>query len=167
MTHPRDQRAGGRASHANFVGIERTVIDSAAFVSLSKLARALYLDLRRQFNGHNNGDITIADSVLSRYGWSHSSVHKALKEIVTHGLMIRSRKGGVTAPTAVRPSLYAFCDLPVMANPAKGIAGAQPMLSYRHFKPEDRPQKRKPRVHNVNGLVHRVDETIRFHDSLG
>ena len=167
MTHPRDKRAGGRASHANFVGIERTVMDSVAFVSLSKLARALYLDLRRQFNGHNNGDITIADSVLSRYGWSHSSVHKALKEIVEHRLMIRSRKGGVTAPTAVRPSLYAFCDLPVMANPAKGIAGAQPMLSYRQFKPDDRTQQRKPRVHHVDGSVHRVDEMVRLHDTRG
>lgn len=49
------ERTHGRASYANFIGIRRSVADSAAFMTLSQMARALYVDLRRQFNGHNNG----------------------------------------------------------------------------------------------------------------
>lgn len=135
MANDKLRRTGGKASHANFVGIERSVMNTPAFMSLSIPARALYLDLRRQFNGRNNGDITIADSVLSAYGWAHSSIHKCVKELVKHGLIHRTRKGGVTAPAVTRPSLYAFSDLPVMANPAKGITGSGPYLAYRDFKP--------------------------------
>lgn len=163
MAHPNQKRTGGKASRANFVGIERNVMDSVAFTSLSKLARALYLDLRRQYNGRNNGDICIADSVLAPYGWAHSSVHKGLLELVAHRLMVRSRKGGVVAPTSVRPSLYAFCDLPVMANPAKGIASSMPTLAYRQFVPEPRiVRKKKNRVHSVNASVHAVNESPRL-----
>ncbi len=159
MAHPNQMRTGGKARIANFVGIERSVMDTPAFISLSKLARALYLDLRRQYNGRNNGDISIADEVLKRYGWAHSSVHKGVRELVRHGLIVRTRKGGITAPTAVKPSLYAFCDLPVMANPAKGIAGAMPSLAYRDFKPMPKKiRSRKLRVHAVNASVHPVNE---------
>lgn len=159
MAHPNQIRTGGKARIANFVGIERSVMDTAAFISLSKLARALYLDLRRQYNGRNNGDITIADEVLKPYGWAHSSIHKGVRELIKHGLIVRTRKGGITAPTAVKPSLYAFCDLPVMANPAKGIAGAAPSLAYYRFTPEPRkPRTRKLRVHSVNATVHAMNE---------
>jgi hypothetical protein len=160
VAHERQRRAGGKASHANFIGIERCVADSEAFISLSQLATKLYVDLRRQYNGRNNGDISIADSVLKPYHWSHSSVHKGLTELIEHGLILRTRKGGVTSQEKGTPSLYAFTDLPVMANPDKGIRGSAPSLAYLDFKPAPKvPRKKKSRVHAVNGSVHGVDET--------
>lgn len=121
-----------RARYVDFIGIERRVADSEAFISLSALARALYVDLRRQFNGRNNGDICAADYFLKPYGWAHSSIHKGLKELLAHGLIEKTRQGGIGAMSRT-PSLYAFTDLPVMANPQKGIKGAQPSLAYRQF----------------------------------
>jgi hypothetical protein len=161
MASQRQRRTGGRASYANFVGIERKVMNTEAFTSLTILAKALYLDLRRQFNGRNNGDIAIADSVLSPYGWAHSSIHRGVKELTEHGLIHRTRKGGVTAPAVTKASLYAFSDLPVMANPAKGIVGSQPYLGYLTYKPE--PRKRRKQKNSASTAwtesVHAVNKT--------
>jgi hypothetical protein len=162
----------GRASHANFIGIPRSVADSAAFIALPQLARALYVDLRRQFNGRNNGDICAANSVLTPYGWAHTSIHKGLRAIIRHGLMVQTRQGGI-ASLSRTCSLYGFTDLPIMANPVKGIAGAAPSLDYRDFKAEPgrKRQRKKPegsqrerqgtsgapmKVHGVNGPTPKV-----------
>jgi hypothetical protein len=160
VAHENQRRTGGKATRANFVGIGRGVMDSAAFITLSQLSRALYLDLRRQYNGRNNGDISIADSVLLPYGWSHSSIHKGVHELVKHGLLLRTRKGGIAAASSTKASLYAFCDLPVNANPAKGITGAPPNMGYHFFNPQGQAGlAKKSRVHVVTASVHTMHRT--------
>lgn len=134
-----------RASYVNFIGIERSVADSPAFISLPAQARALYVDLRRQFNGKNNGDICAADSVLSPYGWAHSSIAKNLLLLVKHGLIVKTRQGGIGAMSRT-PTLYGFTDLSIVANPSKGIAGAMPSLAYREFKPDARMESTSTRT---------------------
>ena len=84
------ERTHGRATHKNFIGLPRNVMDTEAFVSLTPLARALYVDLRRQYNGYNNGDICAADGMLGKYGWAHSTIHKLLKELVVNLRAIRA-----------------------------------------------------------------------------
>jgi hypothetical protein len=142
-----------RATYINFIGIERSAADSAAFIALPAQARALYLDLRRQFNGKNNGDICAADSVLSPYGWAHSSIAKNLLLLVKHGLIVKTRKGGIGAMSRT-PTLYGFTDLPIMANPSKGISGELPSLAYRDFKPEAKVEPKSPRTKKQIGSPH-------------
>jgi hypothetical protein len=153
------ERTHGRASHANFIGIPRAVADSLAFTSLTPLARALYVDLRRQYNGRNNGDICAADGLLGQYGWAHSTIHKLLKELVEHELIKKTRQGGIACMSHI-PTLYGFTDIPIMANPAKQIKGEMPSLSYRSFVPIQTAKsagKKKSKVHKVNDKVHVVN----------
>lgn len=152
------EKAKGRATHANFIGIPRQVADSAAFMALPHWARALYVDLRRQYNGRNNGDICAADGILGQYGWSHSTIHKGLKQLVAHGLIEKSRQGGI-GPMSRTPTLYAFTDTPTIPNPAKDIRFAQASWAYRSFIPKsaDKSSKNKAKVHGVAPKVHAVD----------
>jgi hypothetical protein len=140
----------GRASYANFIGIPRSVADSAAFIALSQLTRALYVDLRRQYNGRNNGDISVADTVLAPFGWAHTSIHKGLKSIIRHGLMVQTRQGGIASLSRIC-SLYGFTDMPIMANSAKGIAGAAPSLAYREYKPGPVQKRQRKQVEDSQG----------------
>lgn len=116
--------------------------------------------------GTTTANIGAADSVLARYGWSHTSIHKGLQAIIRHGLMVKTRQGGIASMSRTC-SLYAFTDEPIMANPGKGIAGAAPTNDYRDFKGKPaRKRKRKAegsqheregtrdasmKVHGVNG----------------
>ena len=153
------EKTHGKATHALWIGTPRSVADSAAFTTLDPLARALYFDLRRQHNGRNNGDICAADGNLEQYGWSHSTIAKYLKQIVEHGLMIKTRQGGIGALSRT-PTLYGFTDAPIVANPAKGIAGSMPSLAYRNFEPlppkPKRVREKKSKVHAVPMKVHAV-----------
>lgn len=152
------EQTHGRATHVNFIGLPRKVANSLAFTSLSPLARALYMDLRRQYNGRNNGDICAADGILGPYGWSHSTIHKLLKELQLHCLIRKTRQGGIASMSKM-PTLYGFSDIPTMANPAKGIAGAMADLTYLQFVPEMnacRTAQKNSKVHRVTPKVHTV-----------
>ena len=144
------RRTGARASYHNFIGIERSVADTPAFITMPPIARALYLDLRRQFNGYNNGDICAADGILTKYGWSHSTIHKCLKILREHGLIEVTRQGGIGAMSRT-PTLYGFTDQQVIANPAKGISGAMATLAYRNFTPAAKPKRVRKKVEGSRG----------------
>jgi len=136
----------GSARHADFIGVPRGLARSRAFIDTPPLGRALYFDLRRQYNGHNNGQIaavlegTEDRPGLAAYGWPARSVFKYLKVLLDHGLIERTRQGGIGALSKTC-SLYAFTDLPVVANKEKGIAGSQASLAYLNFTPKERVQR--------------------------
>jgi hypothetical protein len=149
-------KAKFRARHSDFIGIPRKVADSPAFRSLPPIARALYVDLRRQHNGHNNGQIAAVDRGneaspgLTFYGWSHSSIHKHIKLLIEHGLLEKTRQGGIAAMSKTC-SLYAFTDLAVTAHTGKGIKGAQPSLAYMQYVPKERKRRVRKKVEGPRG----------------
>ena len=136
------ERITGRASYSLFIGIPYFVADSPAFTSLPPIYRALYVDLRRQHNGKNNGDIAAADGILGKLGWSHSTIRKGLDKLIEHGLITKTRQGGIASMSKI-PTLYAFTDSPTIDNPSKGIKGAQGSWAFRDFVPE--PKKKRAR----------------------
>ena len=83
------KRDGGR-----FCAIPLSVLDGAAFISLSAHARMLLLDLCRQYNGNNNGDFCAAYSMMKLRGWkSQHTLQKAKKELLDAELICETRKG--------------------------------------------------------------------------
>lgn len=143
-----------RASHADFIGISRRVANSPAFMALPAIARALYFDLRRQFNGYNNGVIaavlegTEDRPGLAAYGWPPRSVFKYIKVLLDHHLIEKTRQGGIGAMSKIC-SLYAFTDLPVVVSKEKGIPGSMASLAYLNFTPKEqvkRTRQKKPQA---------------------
>ena len=136
----------GGAKYADFIGITRKVADSPSFKALPPIARALYLDMRRQFNGYNNGQIaavlegTEDRPGLAAYGWPPRSVFKYLKVLTEHRLIEKTRQGGIAAMSKVC-SLYSFTDLPVMAHKEKGIPGSTASLAYHSFTPKSQVKR--------------------------
>lgn len=79
---------------SRFVALPHTVLDSSAYQSLSFSARALLIDISRQFSGSNNGKLVLCEKALRPRGWSSSAtIHKAKKELLSFGLLIETRKG--------------------------------------------------------------------------
>lgn len=163
------EKQKGRATYADFIGIPRKVADSPAFRSLPPIARALYVDLRRQHNGFNNGQIAAVDKGtgerpgLAYYGWPHSSVHKNLKLLLEHGLIEKTRQGGIGAMSRTC-SLYAFADLLVVGNPQKGIRGAQASLAYLSFKPNEQPEPSREKVEGPQrGPIGASEKPVKVH----
>lgn len=77
-----------------FVGIVRSVFESPAFVALSPHACKLLLELAGQYRGDNNGNMTVAWSILSKRGWrSKTTLWRCKAELIEAGFVHVTRKG--------------------------------------------------------------------------
>lgn len=77
-----------------FVAMPHIVLDSPAYMALSYSARALLVDIARQFAGNNNGKLVTCSKAMSPRGWnSHATITKAQKELVEAGFLCVTRQG--------------------------------------------------------------------------
>lgn len=77
-----------------FVGIVRSVFDAPAFTALSPHACKLLFELASQYRGDNNGNLTVAWSIVSKRGWrSRSTLWRCKSELVEAGFVYVTRKG--------------------------------------------------------------------------
>ncbi len=74
------------------------VLDCAAFKGSSYSARALLLELIRQHNGVNNGQLHLSFSWLKKRGWnSRDVIQRAKSDLIERNLIIQTRQGGLNA----------------------------------------------------------------------
>jgi hypothetical protein len=67
------------------------------------------MDIVRQYNGRNNGDLCVTLTVMKARGWnSNSTMRKALKALTEAKLVLLTRQGSIN-----KCSLYAFSWLPI------------------------------------------------------
>lgn len=92
--------AGGKSRYKGskytepFVGIVRSVFDSPAFADLSPHACKLLFELAGQYRGDNNGNLTVAWSVVSKRGWrSRTTLWRCKAELIEAGFVYVTRKG--------------------------------------------------------------------------
>jgi hypothetical protein len=119
----------------------------------------LYVDLRRQFYGSNNGRIGATDTLLGPLGWSHSTIHKGLVLLIDHLLIERVRRGGL-GQRGKKCSLFAFLDLPLEEDEDRGIKGRPPSLAFQSYQPATTvrtTRRKKTKVHPMTNTVHAVD----------
>ena len=130
----RFERNKGRKEFGRFIALPCTVIDSPAFLTLPALARALYVDMRRQFKGQNNGLIDATQTTLERLGWPRSTVRKYLPLLIERELIVQTRQGGIASMSKIC-CLYGFTDLDIVSVPTKQVRAQQATHGYRHWKP--------------------------------
>jgi len=117
-----------------YVSIKSLVFDSPAFRTLPSAALKLWVDLRTQFRGGNNGNISAALSTLRHRGWrSSDTLNNALRELLTRGLLRRTREG--KAGPLRLCSLFAFTDHATNPNDSLGITGAGPSMEFAKWSP--------------------------------
>jgi hypothetical protein len=77
-----------------FVGIVRSVFESPSFPALNPHACKLLLELVGQYRGDNNGNLTVAWSVVSKRGWkSRTTLWRSKRELIHAGFVYITRKG--------------------------------------------------------------------------
>jgi hypothetical protein len=92
-----------------FIALSRPFLNSYLLKILSPLATRLLFNLLSQYNGMNNGDLTLAWSVMENYGWSgRSTLEKARKQLMECGLLLLSRQGGKHKPSLYALSLFSI-----------------------------------------------------------
>ena len=82
----KEKRAGG-AKH--YVMMEHYMMDTPAWRSLSANAKVIYFEVKRRYNGKNNGLISFsAREAGDALNQSHQTGSRALNELQDHGFLV-------------------------------------------------------------------------------
>lgn len=84
----------GKRDGKQFVLLPRVVIESPGYRQAGHTARSLLIDVALQYTGFNNGKLVACAKYVAPIGWnSNATVLRAVRELLTCGLLIETRKG--------------------------------------------------------------------------
>ena len=139
MRHNLDKRLakkGVKESKERFIKLTYPLIESEAWKWLRPISKAVYIELRRRFNGSNNGRISLSLAEGARIlRASKSSIQTALIELEEHGFIRLIKKGYFTGRMA---SEFALTD--------EQLDGYPPTREWRQWQPTKRHRRRQIRA---------------------
>ncbi len=77
-----------------YEAIEHRVIDSTSYADLTYSARSLLILIARQLTKGNNGHLQATFSYMRRFGFSENTLSRAIRKLISHGMIYRTRSGG-------------------------------------------------------------------------
>lgn len=91
--NPGRKRDTGR-DPGGFVALPWSVLDSAAYMGLSPTAKALLMEVARQYHRDDNGRMLLSRVHLAARGWfSAGAIQKAKAQLIAAGLIFETVKG--------------------------------------------------------------------------
>ena len=139
MRHNLDKRLAKKGvieSKERFIRLTYPLIESQAWRWLGPISQSVYIELRRRFNGSNNGRISLSLSEAAHIlKASKSTISKALNQLETHGFIKLIKKGYFTGRMA---SEYALTD--------EQLDGYPPTREWRQWQPTKPHRRRQMRV---------------------
>jgi hypothetical protein len=94
MSKRAQSRRGGGRDPGGFLALPWSVLDSSAYQSLSMHARALLLEVARQYVRDNNGRLLASRAYMAQRGWnSVDMLTKAKRELLEGGFIFETVKG--------------------------------------------------------------------------
>ena len=116
----------GKGKDHSFLLLTHNMMDSQAWLGLSGSAVKLLLEIARQYNGFNNGDISVPISRMRKRGFNSSDVlSRCKKELIAAGLVTQTRQGGMHYP-----SLFSVTWLPINECGGKLEVAAEKVASH-------------------------------------
>ena len=130
-------------STERFVKLTYPLIESEAWRWLGPISKAVYIELKRRYNGLNNGKISLSLSEAAHIlKASKSSISRALKQLETHGFIKLIKKGYFTGRMA---SEYALTD--------EQLDGYPPTREWKQWQPNKPHRRRQIRVIGIQTVL--------------
>ncbi len=146
------KRRRGRATAGRFVSIPHVVLESSSYINLSPRAVKLLLDVALQYDGRNNGNLTVAWGFMAERGWSSKdTLSKAVQDLIEANLIVKTRTGRFMNPGA-RCDLYAITWQAIDECPGKDLELAPTATAPRKFSLE---RSKKPCPETGPGSNHK------------
>ena len=146
MRHNLDKRLAKKGfieSTERFVKLTYPLIESEAWRWLGPISKAVYIELKRRYNGLNNGKISLSLSEAAHIlKASKSSISRALKQLETHGFIKLIKKGYFTGRMA---SEYALTD--------EQLDGYPPTREWRRWQPTKAHRRRQIRAIGIGTIL--------------
>jgi DNA-binding transcriptional regulator YhcF (GntR family) len=127
----RQNKTGRSKGTRPFIMLMNAIYDHPAFKALTPHSKAIYFDIRRRYNGLNNGDIHMSvREAAACCGCGNGTAHKALKMLENHGFIVTTLPGLVHG-TARRATTFRLTD---EADSKNNMA---PTRDFENWKPAE------------------------------
>lgn len=114
----RRARKTGRGS-ARFVKLDHWFLNCAAWQSLKPGPRCLYLELKRHFNGSNNGEFFLSVRDAAEAVNANKDTVAAWYRVLEERGFIKKIRGGCLGPSGMgQATIYALTEEPLNGSPA-------------------------------------------------
>lgn len=118
---------------SRFAQLPHSLLDSPDYINLSGNAIKLLIELLKQYNGFNNGDLSPSYTLMSTRGFkSKATLHSKIQELLNANMIELTRTGGKN-----RASLYALTWLPIDECPRKRLEIGPTKHAARNFALEN------------------------------
>ena len=118
-------------TYAGFLHLPNVVTAEENFISLSGSALKLLVDVARQYNGSNNGNLCMAMKLMKERGWnSNNLLNKAKQELISKNWITKTKQGGM----GIGADLFAITWQPINDCGGK-LEVPSTTLASRKFKP--------------------------------
>lgn len=135
-------KSKGRRESGRFAQIPDNVLRSAECHGVNGEAIRLLTALAAQYNGHNNGNLAAAMSIMRPYGFTRAdTVFRSVHALLNAGLIIRTREG-IFSSVKPKPALYALAWKRIDECPGKGLTVNATNAPPRTFRPADLAESR-------------------------
>mgnify|MGYP001225122558 CR=1 FL=1 len=102
-----------------FVMLYNWMIDSEAWLDLKPQPRALYVQIKRRFNGDNNGEIFLSHRDAAKFLNMHrNSIGTYFDVLIEHGFLKQTSRPHLGPSGVGQSSKWALTELPVNKRPA-------------------------------------------------
>lgn len=153
------QKNKGRRDTGPFMALPHVVTDHPDYTSLAPRAVKALIDLGRQFNGYNNGDLALTWKMAHDRGWtSHDQYNKAMNELIDNNIILKTRQGGKN-----RCNLFALTWHPI--DDCKGKLDCLPTITPpRKWSLEKYVAREEGQCNPAGGSIgvakHKSDESV-------
>ena len=155
MSRKQDKR-GRREGDGRFFQMHEWFMNTAAWQHATVYERALYLELKRRYNGSNNGDISMSyREAAALLNASNTPTENAFKGLVAKGFIVAMQKGSFDWKTSKqgrntgRATRWRLTELP-QDVPARVLSGGT--KEFMRWQPGvDFSEKSAVRRHRTNG----------------
>lgn len=90
----RSRRRDTGRDPGGFAAIPWSVLDSPAYMALSHPAKALLMEIARQYRGSDNGRLLVTNNYMRSRGWkSPAVIHRAKRELLEAGMIFQTVTG--------------------------------------------------------------------------
>ena len=90
-----------------FILIEKRLIESAVWAQIKQVGRDIYVELKRNFNGFNNGQLICCYTFMrKKYGYGYGTLHRGFKKLEELELIKMTERGELAGLSGKKANKY-------------------------------------------------------------
>ena len=107
MGYFKNKRIKQKSKPNPFILIEKRLLQAPEWIQIGHTARDIYLELKLNFNGFNNGELIASYNHLrKKYGYGYETISEAFKRLIKYQFIELTQRGELAGLFGIKANKY-------------------------------------------------------------